>query len=258
MLSKTKIIDEVIWIIGGSSGIGYELCKLYLANNYKVIVSSRNARQTPVLEKLANLYKSNITLIDIDVADMKSVDKATQTAWNAYGHIDSCIYNAGVYESMRVSQWKIEHFEQMMQINYLGAVRVTNALTPLFLEKKRGHFVFNASISSYFGLPYGGGYSAPKAALLNFCESIKPELEEKNIQVQVINHGFVKTRLTAKNDFTMPSLLEPLEAAQIIFDKLHNSRGFEIKFPFMLTAFLYFLRVIPYRLAFYFTKKTLS
>jgi len=251
-------MKKVVWIVGGSSGIGYELCKLYLNDNYKVIVSSRNARQTPLLEELFNIYKSDITLIDMDVVDMKSVEEATQKAWNAYGHIDSCIYNAGVYESMRVSQWKMGHFEQMLQINYLGAVRVTNALTPFFMENKCGHFVFNASISSYFGLPYGGGYSAPKAALLNFSESIKPELAEKNIKVQVINHGFVKTRLTAKNNFTMPGLLEPLEAAKIIFGKLQTSNNFEIKFPFALTSFLYFLRVIPYKLAFYFTKKTLS
>lgn len=251
-------MNKVIWIVGGSSGIGYELCELYLKDNYQVIVSSRNARETPSLEKLSNIYKSNIILIDIDVADMSSVNEATQKAWNAYGHINCCIYNAGVYESMRVSQWKVEHFEQMMQINYLGAVRITNALTPFFMQKNSGHFVFNASVSSYFGLPYGGGYSAPKAALVNFCESIKPELEEKDIKVQIINHGFVKTRLTAKNDFTMPGLLEPIQAAQIIFDKLHNSKGFEIKFPFGLTTFLHFLRVVPYKIAFYFTKKALS
>jgi len=250
-------MNKVIWIIGGSSGIGYELCHLYLKHGYKVIVSSRNARETPLLEKLFNLYKSDITLIDIDVEDMNSVNEATQKAWNAYGYITCCIYNAGVYESMRAAQWKMEHFEQMMQINYLGAVRVTNALRPFFMDKKSGHFVFNASISSYFGLPYGGGYSAPKAALVNFCESIKPELEEKNIRIQVINHGFVKTRLTDKNNFTMPGLLESTEAAQIIFDRLHYFRGFEIKFPFGFTTFLHFLRVIPYKLAFYFTKKAL-
>ena len=250
-------MNKIVWIIGGSSGIGYELCILYLKNDFKVIVSSRNARQTHLLKELSITYQNNITLLDMDVSQINSVFEATQVAWNIYGNITLCIYNAGVYESMKVEEWKMEHFEQMMQINYLGAVRVTNALTPFFLKNNNGHFVFNASVSSYFGLPYGGGYSASKAALVNFCESISPELKEKNIQVQVINHGFVKTRLTDKNDFEMPGLLEPLEAAQIIFDKLSTFKGFEIKFPFGLSTFLYFLRVVPYKLAFYFTKKTL-
>lgn len=250
-------MNKIVWIIGGSSGIGYELCKLYLKEDFRVIVSSRNATKTTLLQELKITYTNNITLLDMDVSETKSVDEATQKAWEVYGDISLCIYNAGVYESMRTQEWKMEHFEQMMQINYLGAVRVTNALTPFFLQNKSGHFVFNASVSSYFGLPYGGGYSAPKAALVNFCESIRPELEEKNIQVQVINHGFVKTRLTAKNNFEMPGLLEPQEAAEIIFNKLRNAKGFEIKFPFLLSSFLHFLRVVPYRLAFYFTKKAL-
>jgi short-subunit dehydrogenase len=250
-------MKKIVWIVGGSSGIGYELSTLYLKNDYKVIVSSRNATKTPLLQELRESYKNNITLIDMDVIQTQSVDEATQEAWKAYGEINLCIYNAGVYESMKVDEWKINSFEQMMQINYLGAVRVTNALTPFFIQNGRGCFVYNSSISSYFGLPYGGGYSAPKAALLNFCESIQPELEAKNIDIRVINHGFVKTRLTDKNEFEMPQLLEASEAAKIIYDRLSNTKGFEIKFPFALSTFLYFLKVIPYKLAFYFTKKAL-
>lgn len=248
---------KTVWIVGGSTGIGYELSKRYLENNYNVVISSRRATSSQELEEFVKIYTSRLRCVDIDVSDTQSVTSATQKAWDCYGEIDLCIYNAGVYESMNVSQWDIEHFEQMTQVNYLGAVRVTTALTPFFIQKGKGRFAYNASVSSYFGLPYGGGYSAPKAALLNFCESIQPELAQKNIAVQIINHGFVKTRLTAKNDFEMPQLLEPKAAAAIIFDRVSNSKAFEIKFPFMLSSFLHFLRVIPYRVAFYFTSKAL-
>ena len=250
-------MQEIVWIVGGSTGIGYELCRFYLKKGHRVIVSSRNASTTQRVDKLLRQYTPKLRVLDMDVSDAQSVMSATQEAWDCYGEINLCLYNAGVYESMKAQEWNIEHFEQMMQINYLGAVRVTNALIPLYIQNRRGRFAFNASVSSYFGLPYGGGYSASKAALVNFCESIKPELEEKNIEVQIINHGFVKTRLTAKNDFEMPQLLKPKEAAAIIFDKLTNSNDFEIKFPFALSAFLHFLRVIPYRMAFYFTRKAL-
>lgn len=246
-----------IWIVGGSTGIGLALATNYLENNDRVIVSSRNATHSDELKKLQVLYLEKIALINVDVSDTSSVLEATTQAWESFGGIDLCVYNAGIYESMKVDEWNIEHFEQMTQINYLGGVRVTHALAPLFLQNGRGSFAFNASVSSYFGLPYGGGYSAPKAALLNFCESIQPELKEKNIDVQVINHGFVKTRLTAKNEFEMPQLLESQEAADIIFEKLENSKSFEIKFPFLLSSFLHFLRVVPYKISLYFTSKAL-
>lgn len=250
-------MKKVVWIVGGSSGIGYELATLYLKNDYKVIVSSRNAVDSLELQKLSQEYSANIVLIDMDVSDTQSVRNATQKAWNVYGEINHCIYNAGIYESMKVDEWKLEHFEKITQVNYLGAVRVTTALTPFFLTNGGGSFAFNASVSSYFGLPYGGAYSAPKAALVNFCESIQPELEAKNIEVRVINHGFVKTRLTDKNDFEMPQLLEASRAAQIIYEKLTTTKGFEIKFPYALSTFLHFLRVVPYKMAFYFTRKAL-
>ena len=246
-----------IWIIGGSSGIGLCLVKKFLRHGDTVIVSARTAAQTEELEELALEYLDSLKLIDMDVTSTKSVQNATQEAWQAYDGIDLCLYNAGAYESMKKEQWNLEHFEMMNQINYMGAVRIITALTPLFDLQKEGHFVFNLSISSYFGLPYGGGYSAPKAALLNFCESLQPELILNNIKIQVINHGFVKTRLTAKNDFHMPQLLEPEAAAQKIFEALQKPYKFEIRFPFLLTSFLNLLKILPYRVSLALTKKAL-
>ena len=250
-------MKQIIWLIGASNGIGLELAKIYLKKGDRVIASARNAKNSYALTHLKQENENSLHLVDIDVTDMLSVQDATQNTWSIYGRVDLCIYNAGVYESMKIKEWNLEHFEAMNQVNYMGGVRVLTQLVPLFEEQKYGHIVFNASISSYFGLPYGGGYSAPKAALLNFCESIKPELEMKQIRLQVINHGFVKTRLTAKNEFEMPQLLEADEAAQKIYEGVNNSKSFEIKFPWALTQFLHFLRIIPYRVAFYFTQKAL-
>jgi len=248
---------QIVWLIGASNGIGLELAKLFLEHDNRVIISARDTQSSQELKVLKEQYNTTLHLLDIDVRETQNVTKATIVAWSIYGGIDLCIYNAGVYESMKMEEWNLEHFESMNQINYMGALRVLTQLVPLFKEQKHGHIAFNASVSSYFGLPYGGGYSAPKAALVNFCESIKPELESKNIQVQVINHGFVKTRLTAKNDFEMPQLLEPQEAAQKIYEGVQKKEKFEIKFPWAITRFLHLLRVLPYALAFSLTKKAL-
>jgi len=250
-------MKKKIWIIGGSSGIGLELVKKHLMNDDNLIVSARNATTSEALKALCLENSQSLKLVDIDVVSTQSVNSATQEAWNVYEGIDMCIYNAGTYESMKMDEWNMEHFGAMVEVNYLGAVRLISELNPLFVLQRKGHFVFNLSISSYLGLPYGGGYSAPKAALLNFCESIQPELFVNNIKVQVVNHGFVKTRLTDKNDFYMPQLLEPKEAAQNIFEALQKPYKFEIRFPFLLTSFLNILKMLPYKISLSLTKKAL-
>ncbi|MBD3797145.1 MAG: SDR family NAD(P)-dependent oxidoreductase [Campylobacterales bacterium] len=248
---------KTVWIIGGSSGIGLELAKEYLYNGHRLVVSARKASQSEALQELQKKFTENLSLVDIDVTDTQSVQNGVEKAWCSYGVIDTAIYNAGAYESMKHKEWSFDHFEMMNNVNYLGALRVIIALSPYFEVQKKGNFVFNLSISSYFGLPYGGGYSAPKAALLNLCESLQPELMMKNIKLQVINHGFVKTRLTAKNNFPMPQLLEPNQAAKKIYKELQKPYRFEIYFPRTISLFLKLLRMLPYGFSFMITKKVL-
>jgi len=250
-------MSKRIWMVGGSSGIGLELVKLWLLNGDRLIVSARHACANEMLQALAEVYPDSLKLIDLDVTDQDSINKAVKEAWKLYQGLDVWFYNAGAYETMKVDEWKFEHFKQMNTVNYLGAVNLMTELFPLFEAQGNGRWVCNLSLSSYIGLPHGGGYSAPKAALLNLAESIQPELLEKNIQLQVINHGFVKTRLTSKNDFEMPQLMEPETAAKKIFEGLKKPYAFEIRFPFTLSLFLRTLRILPYRLSLALTKKAL-
>ena len=102
------------------------------------------------------------------------------------------------------------------------------------------------------------GDSSIYGALVNLAQSIQPELLRKNIYLQIINHGFVKTRLTAKNDFDMPQLMQPEIAAKKIFEQFNKPYSFEISFPFILSKFLRLISLIPYKLSFLITKKFLK
>ena len=250
-------IMKRVWIVGGSSGIGLELVKLYLKNDCKVIVSSRSASKNDELCELKDHYNTSLQLLDLDVSQETSMDNIVKLAWNTYDGIDIWLYNAGAYETMKLDAWDIKHFEKMMQTNYLGAVKLIDLLTPLFEAQGSGRWAFNASLSSYFGLPYGGAYSAPKAALVNLIESIQPELIIRNIQAQIINHGFVKTRLTQKNDFDMPQLMTPETAAKNIYKGLNAPYQFEMRFPYKLAWFLRLIRFLPYRFSLAMTKRML-
>jgi short-subunit dehydrogenase len=244
-----------IWIVGGSSGIGLELVKLCLRNNYLVITSSRNTSNNKSLQSLKEYYPTQLSLIDLDVSLVSDIPKKVKIAWNIYNGLDIWFYNAGAYEVMSINSWDSVKFEQMNDVNYLGVIRLMTELFPYFKDSKKGHWVWNASLSSYFGLPQGGGYSAPKAALLNLAESIYPELEIVNIKLQIINHGFVKTKLTAKNTFQMPQLMEAKYTAEKILQGMEKSTAFEIRFPFGLQIFLSLLKILPYKISLALTKK---
>jgi short-subunit dehydrogenase len=108
---------------------------------------------------------------------------------------------------------------------------------------------FVASVAGYRGLPKAAAYGPTKAALINFAETLYLDLAPRGISVFLINPGFVATPMTAGNDFAMPALISPQEAAgEIIAGFAHG--GFEIHFPRRFTNWLKLLRLLPYR--FYF------
>jgi short-subunit dehydrogenase len=250
-------MNQRIWIVGASSGIGIELVKKWLLEGHFVVASARHASDTKDLLALKHIYNINLQIVDIDVTSMDSVSKAVYQAWRRFDGLDVWFYNAAVYEVMAIKEWNVAYFDAMMQVNYMGAVKVMSEIVPYFEAQKSGRWIWNASLSSYFGLPLGGGYSAPKAALVNLAEALQPELKEKGIELQVINHGFVKTRLTQKNTFDMPELMSPEDAAEKIAYEIQKPYHFEIHFPFKLSTFLQTLRIIPYNLALALTKKML-
>lgn len=247
-----------IWIVGASSGIGLELVKIWLHQGHQVICSARTTSKVEDLFKLQGIYGEQLYLVYIDVGSMESVKNAVPNAWKQFDGVDIWFYNAAVYEIMPIPNWDAVHFEEMMHINYLGAVRMMTELIPYFKEQKSGRWVWNASLSSYFGLPLGGGYGASKAALCNLAESLQPELKEHGVELQIINHGFVKTRLTEKNSFDMPGVIDADSAAKRISYEIDRSYHFEIHFPFGLSLFLRLLILLPYRISLLLTKKMLS
>lgn len=246
-----------IWLVGASQGIGLALVKHCLKQGHKVIASSRHAENEADLLVLQVEYGEQLVCLNIDVNDQQDCELKAAQAWSVFDGLDCWFYNVGLYQPMRIGEWSWQGFVQMNQANYLGAVALMLPLQQRFAEQGHGRWVWNASLAAYFGLPYGGAYSAPKAALINLAESLQPELAAQGIQLQIINHGFVRTRLTAKNQFEMPGLLEPEQAAAEIAKVLDKSAAFEVRFPFKLRVILSLLKVLPYRWSLALTRKLL-
>ena len=249
--------QQKIWLVGASQGIGLELVKIWLEQGHYVLASARQAEQSKDLALLKQLYGEQLHCLNVDVSDAQGCAAQVQQAWATFDGLDMWFYNVGAYQPMTCEQWDWSAFVQMNQSNYLGAVALMLPLQKLFNKQGHGRWVWNASLAAYFGLPYGGGYSAPKAALLNLAEALQPELAAQNIDLQIINHGFVRTRLTEKNEFAMPGLLEPLEAAEQIAHALDRSTAFEIRFPWRLRIVLSLFRWMPYSWSLALTRKML-
>ncbi len=254
---KNIILPQRIWLIGASQGIGLELTKIWLAQGHSVIASARQAEQSADLAELKQNYADQLQCLNVDVSDAENCATQAQQAWSIFDGLDIWFYNVGAYQPMTSEEWDWSAFVQMNHSNYLGVVALMLPLQQHFKQQGHGRWVWNASLASYFGLPYGGGYSAPKAALVNLAQALQPELAQQQIQLQIINHGFVRTRLTEKNTFAMPGLLEPEQAAQQIAQGIDHSTGFEIRFPWRLRIILSLLKFMPYSWSLALTAKML-
>jgi short-subunit dehydrogenase len=118
----------------------------------------------------------------------------------------------------------------MTDVNYTGMVRVFGQVVPQMVARNAGHIVITGSLSAFRGLPGSIGYTASKAAALSLAECMYADLRKTNVTVQISNPGFIKTQLTAKNDFNMPFIMTPEEAARHMFEQMNGS-AFKKSFP---------------------------
>lgn len=149
---------------------------------------------------------------------------------SAYGPIDLAVLNAGTYDPIALDEFSSERTRDTFAVNFFEVVHGIEALLPAMRRRGAGYIAVMASIAGYCGLPYAAAYSASKSALTRLCESPQPELAGIGIRLSVINPGFVRTPLTAKNEFPMPFLVDGDEAARVIAAGL--TRGdFKLRFP---------------------------
>ncbi|EXI82661.1 MAG: putative oxidoreductase [Candidatus Accumulibacter appositus] len=234
-----------VWLLGASSGIGAALGSLLLARGARVAFSARNAAR---LAEVAGDAEQAL-LLPCDAADQASLQAAWEKLLAAWGGVDVALYVAGDYLPMRAWELDVARARQMIDINFVGAVSFAACVLPQLLRQGGGQIGFVASVAGYRGLPKSLIYGPTKAALINFAEALYLDLQPKGIGVRVINPGFVATPLTAKNDFAMPALLTPEQAAQETIDGFAGS-AFEIHFPKRFTRVVKLLAHLPYRIYF--------
>ncbi|MBL9050745.1 MAG: SDR family NAD(P)-dependent oxidoreductase [Tabrizicola sp.] len=211
------------WLVGASEGLGLALARLLSEAGAEVILS---ARSEEALARAAASLPGKASIVPMDVASTESVTAAAAQL----PQLDGMVFLAGVYWPMRAQDWDATAAEAMANINFTGCVRAVGAVLPGMIAKGAGHVVITGSLSGFRGLPGAIGYAASKAGTMVLAESLYADLRKTGVAVQLANPGFIRTRLTAKNDFTMPFIMEPEAAARIMFRHMQSDR-FKVSFP---------------------------
>jgi short-subunit dehydrogenase len=241
---------RVVWITGASTGIGAEIARQMAEQGVLVATS---ARKVDMLARAAR-RNSNLKPYPLDVTDAKAVAETFTKIERELGPVDLVIAGAGTYTPVGLAAIKPEIFQSTYQVNYLGVINVLSAILPIFRARKSGHVSWIASVAGYIGLPKAAAYGPTKAALINLAECLQPELAADGITTSIINPGFVRTPLTAQNDFEMPFLMEVEEAAMLTISGLAKKK-FEIAYPSRFVRILKTLRLLPYGVFFWLVRK---
>ena len=233
--------QEVIWIVGASSGIGRALAVHLAAQGARLVLSARSREALEALK--AELGEGHL-IYPLDIADIQQTQLTAQAIRAAVSRIDRVIFLAAVYTPMPLASLDLAATRHMIDVNLFGAFNLIHAVLPLLKAQNKGQIALCASVAGYVGLPDGQPYSATKAGLINLAESLRAECGP-GLDIKLINPGFVQTPMTDKNDFSMPMMVRPEAAAKAIADGL-IARPFEIHFPKLFTWGMKLLRALPY------------
>ena len=202
-----------VFITGASSGIGAALARHYAASGATVALT---ARRIEVLDVLRSELGANTHAYAADVTDAASLTRAAHAFMAQHGTPDAVIACAGVSIGVDSAlQEDIAVFKQVMDTNLLGTLITFQPFIAAMKQQRRGALVGIASVAGIRGIPGSGAYSASKAAVITYCESLRVELRGSGVEAVTIAPGYIRTPMTAGNAYSMPFLTDaPVFAAR--------------------------------------------
>ncbi|MBA2404862.1 MAG: SDR family NAD(P)-dependent oxidoreductase [Bdellovibrionales bacterium] len=245
---------RAVFITGGTTGIGLELAKHYLSQGWKVGVCGRERKK---FDENFTSHRDNISFYGVDVSERNDLKAAIADFSKSIG-LDLLIANAGIGYKFKTKVPDFEYSYKMVHINLLGVMYSFEAALDVMIPRGKGQLVVISSIAGYNGLPGVSAYSATKAAVQKYAESLHLDLKQFNIDVTTICPGFVETPLTDHNHHSMPFIMKAPQAAKRIVRAIEKKKMM-YAFPFIFALFVRFMSMLPrtwYR--FIITRKALN
>ncbi|HEX8119409.1 MAG TPA: SDR family NAD(P)-dependent oxidoreductase [Pyrinomonadaceae bacterium] len=235
---------RVVLITGASSGIGRALALELGKRGARLALTARRGEELLRLSEEIERAGGEALALPADVRDPVAMDGAAKKVQERWGRVDVLVANAGMSSTTAGTRLNASEVGDVIAINVLGVVNSVAAVLPAMLERGAGHLVAISSLASYRGMPKSGAYSASKAAVSTFFESLRVDLRKSGIDVTTIHPGFVRTPLTEGRKKKLPFLLEPDDAACRIIRAVER-RARTYAFPWQLASLVRVIRHIP-------------
>lgn len=237
--------NKTIFLTGASSGIGEALA---IALAKKGAILGLLARRKELLEKLkedCEKVGGTARVFPCDVTNEDAVQAAVNEFIHEFEHIDILIANAGIGGNNKETRaLQPLAVKKVIDINLLGAVNSVHAVLPQMLKRGRGHLVAISSLAGFRGLPKSAAYSASKAAMTAFFESVRLDVKHLGIDVTIIQPGFIRTPLTAGREAKMPFLMDLSDAVPLFIRAIEKKKRFAA-FPWQLATVVRAGKLMP-------------
>jgi 3-hydroxybutyrate dehydrogenase len=195
-VSEPKLSDKIALITGASRGIGAAIARAFTAEGASVALAARSADDLAELASELQKTGAHAEPFACDVTNAEQVSKLPELVEGKLGPIDILVNNAGIAGSHKIANHPDDLWQLMLDVNLTGVYRVTKAVLPGMIERKRGRIINVASVASKVGMRYMGAYTASKHGVLGFTRVLAAEMSRHNITANAICPGYVDTPMT--------------------------------------------------------------
>lgn len=210
----TVLTGKIAVVTGAGSGIGEAIATLLHEEGVKVILAGRNKDK---LQNVANqLAQDSVKVVPTDVTKKEEVDELIKIAQQTFGGLDIVINSAGQMLSSKITDYQVDEWDSMIDVNIKGTLYTAQAALPTMLEQSSGHLINIASISGFEVTKSSTIYSATKAAVHTITQGLEKELAKTGVKVTSISPGMVDTAITAAYNPTDRKKLEPQDIAEAV------------------------------------------
>ncbi|HDG5490174.1 TPA: SDR family oxidoreductase [Staphylococcus aureus] len=210
----TVLTDKIAVVTGAGSGIGEAIATLLHEEGAKVVLAGRNKDK---LQNVANqLAQDSVKVVPTDVTKKEEVDELIKIAQQTFGGLDIVINSAGQMLSSKITDYQVDEWDSMIDVNIKGTLYTAQAALPTMLEQSSGHLINIASISGFEVTKSSTIYSATKAAVHTITQGLEKELAKTGVKVTSISPGMVDTAITTAYNPTDRKKLEPQDIAEAV------------------------------------------
>ena len=198
---KTKgliFLRNVVFVTGGSGGIGSEICREFAKTGYPVAIGySCNENGAKALAESINAQHGTAIAVHCDIADNQSVVNAVNEIENRLGAVEILVNNAGVANINLFTDLSDDEIVNLVNINLVGAMRCAKAVLPEMVRRKQGKIINISSVWGEVGASCEVVYSASKAGIIGFTKALAKEVAPSGIRVNAVSAGIIDTPMNS-------------------------------------------------------------